>query len=114
MALRQLLLIQLLLQMLKQETANFKKIMEESVSDNKKSDFVSQDFKAQMFENEKKGADNLSKADDMGDFVATVFTYLGKITGEDTVDLYNPKVQRSMQGSQFHIQIIQNPILEAL
>lgn len=76
-------------QMLKQETANFKKIMEESVSDNKKSDFVSQDFKAQMFENEKKGADNLSKADDMGDFVATVFTYLGKITGEDTVDLYN-------------------------
>ena len=36
------------------------------------------------------------------------------VLSEESVDLYNPKVQRSMQGSQFHIQIIQNPILEAI
>ena len=38
----------------------------------------------------------------------------GVVLSEESVDLYNPKVQRSMQGSQFHIQIIQNPILEAI
>ena len=38
----------------------------------------------------------------------------GVVLSKESVDLYNPKVQRSMQGSQFHIQIIQTPIMDAI
>ena len=50
--------------------------------------------------------DNLTDPGNVGTIIRTA--------DEESVDLYNPKVQRSMQGSQFHIQIIQNPILEAI
>lgn len=60
--------------------------------------------------------DNLTDPGNVGTIIRTADAagFDGVILSEESVDLYNPKVQRSMQGSQFHIQIIQNPILEAI
>lgn len=40
--------------------------------------------------------------------------FKGVILGEGTVDAYNPKTLRSAQGSHFHIQLIEEPIEEAI
>lgn len=36
------------------------------------------------------------------------------IIGEGTVDVYNPKVLRSAQGSHFHLPIVKRPLLESI
>ncbi len=38
----------------------------------------------------------------------------GVVLGDGSVDLYNPKVVRSMQGSQFHINLLSGNLLEWL
>ncbi|WP_297817511.1 RNA methyltransferase [uncultured Lactobacillus sp.] len=60
--------------------------------------------------------DNLTDPGNVGTIIRTADAagFDGVILSKESVDLYNPKVQRSMQGSQFHIQIIQMPILTAL
>lgn len=40
--------------------------------------------------------------------------YSGVIVGNDTVDIYNAKTVRSMQGSQFHIPILKMPLETAI
>ena len=60
--------------------------------------------------------DNLTDPGNVGTIIRTADAagFDGVVLSKESVDLYNPKVQRSMQGSQFHIQIIQNPILLTL
>lgn len=60
--------------------------------------------------------DNLTDPGNVGTIIRTADAagFDGVVLSEESVDLYNPKVQRSMQGSQFHIQIIQNPVLESI
>lgn len=60
--------------------------------------------------------DNLTDPGNVGTIIRTADAagFDGVVLSQESVDLYNPKVQRSMQGSQFHIQIIQNPILESI
>lgn len=60
--------------------------------------------------------DNLTDPGNVGTIIRTADAagFDGVVLSEESVDLYNPKVQRSMQGSQFHIQIVQNPILAAI
>ncbi|MHC5249112.1 TrmH family RNA methyltransferase [Enterococcus sp. LJL90] len=40
--------------------------------------------------------------------------FSGVILGEGTADIYSTKVLRSMQGSNFHLPIVEKPILEAI
>ena len=60
--------------------------------------------------------DNLTDPGNVGTIIRTADAagFDGVVLSKESVDLYNPKVQRSMQGSQFHVQVIQMPILEAL
>lgn len=60
--------------------------------------------------------DNLVDPGNVGTIIRTADAagFDGVVLSQESVDLYNPKVQRSMQGSQFHIQIIQMPIIETL
>lgn len=60
--------------------------------------------------------DNLTDPGNVGTIIRTADAagFDGVVLSKEAVDLYNPKVQRSMQGSQFHIQIIQTSIMAAL
>ncbi|QNQ83956.1 RNA methyltransferase [Lactobacillus sp. PV037] len=60
--------------------------------------------------------DNLTDPGNVGTIIRTADAagFDGVVLSQESVDLYNPKVQRSMQGSQFHIQIIQMPIMDAI
>lgn len=60
--------------------------------------------------------DNLTDPGNVGTIIRTADAagFDGVVLSQESVDFYNPKVQRSMQGSQFHIQIIQMPIMTAL
>ena len=60
--------------------------------------------------------DNLTDPGNVGTIIRTADAagYDGVVLSKESVDLYNPKVQRSMQGSQFHIQLIQMPVMDAL
>lgn len=60
--------------------------------------------------------DNLTDPGNVGTIIRTADAagFDGVVLSQEAVDLYNPKVQRSMQGSQFHIQIIQTSIMAAL
>lgn len=60
--------------------------------------------------------DNLTDPGNVGTIIRTADAagFDGVVLSQESVDLYNPKVQRSMQGSQFHIQIIQTSIMAAL
>lgn len=40
--------------------------------------------------------------------------FKGVFVGKGSADIYNPKLVRSMQGSQFHIDVIEGDILEAI
>ena len=52
--------------------------------------------------------DNLADPGNVGTIIRTADAagFDGVILSKESVDLYNPKVQRSMQGSQFHIDIL--------
>lgn len=59
----------------------------------------------------------LDKVQDPGNIGTMVRTadaagFSGVVFGEGTVDLYQPKVVRSMQGSQFHLNLIQSNLME--
>lgn len=60
--------------------------------------------------------DNLTDPGNVGTIIRTADAagFDGVVLSQESVDLYNPKVQRSMQGSQFHIQLIQTPVLNAI
>ena len=60
--------------------------------------------------------DNLTDPGNVGTIIRTADAagYDGVVLSKESVDLYNPKVQRSMQGSQFHVQLIQMPVMDAL
>lgn len=57
--------------------------------------------------------DNLSDPGNVGTIIRTADAagFTGVIFSKKSVDLYNPKVQRAMQGSQFHITILQEDSL---
>ncbi|MBP2056855.1 TrmH family RNA methyltransferase [Lactobacillus colini] len=60
--------------------------------------------------------DNVTDPGNVGTIIRTADAagFDGVVLSQASVDLYNPKVQRSMQGSQFHIQIIQTPVMSAI
>lgn len=60
--------------------------------------------------------DNLADPGNVGTIIRTADAagFDGVILSPETVDLYNPKVQRSMQGSQFHINLIKEDLFEAV
>lgn len=60
--------------------------------------------------------DNLTDPGNVGTIIRTAdaASFDGVILSNQSVDLYNSKVQRSMQGSQFHLQIVQTDIEQVL
>ncbi|MCH3904607.1 MAG: RNA methyltransferase [Lactobacillus sp.] len=60
--------------------------------------------------------DNLTDPGNVGTIIRTADAagFTGVIFSPTSVDLYNPKVQRSMQGSQFHLEIITADLPAAL
>lgn len=60
--------------------------------------------------------DNVTDPGNVGTIIRTAdaLGFNGVVFSEENVDLYNPKVQRSMQGSQFHIPLIQASIMEVI
>ncbi|WP_412988234.1 TrmH family RNA methyltransferase [Pediococcus siamensis] len=52
--------------------------------------------------------DNIQDPGNIGTMVRTADAagFAGVVFGKGTADIFNPKVQRAMQGSQFHIQLI--------
>lgn len=60
--------------------------------------------------------DDLADPGNVGTIIRTADAagFDGVILSPQTVDLYNPKVQRSMQGSQFHISLIKQDLADAI
>lgn len=60
--------------------------------------------------------DNIQDPGNIGTMVRTADAagFEGVIFGDGTVDQYNPKVVRSMQGSQFHLKIIKNDLHDSI
>lgn len=60
--------------------------------------------------------DELADPGNVGTIIRTADAagFTGVLLSEKTVDLYNPKTQRAMQGSQFHIKIVAGRIRDAL
>ncbi|MDH6365130.1 TrmH family RNA methyltransferase [Enterococcus sp. PF1-24] len=60
--------------------------------------------------------DNVQDPGNVGTMIRTadIFGFTGVVLGEGTADIYNPKVLRSMQGSQFHLPIIQKDLQTAI
>lgn len=60
--------------------------------------------------------DDLADPGNVGTIIRTADAagFDGVILSNKTVDLYNPKVQRSMQGSQFHLNLIKADLAEAI
>lgn len=60
--------------------------------------------------------DDLADPGNVGTIIRTADAagFDGVILSNKTVDLYNPKVQRSMQGSQFHLNLIKADLPEAI
>lgn len=60
--------------------------------------------------------DNISDPGNAGTIIRTADAagFNGAILSPSSVDLYNPKTQRAMQGSQFHINIITTNLVEAI
>ncbi|GHV97442.1 rRNA methyltransferase [Lactobacillus nasalidis] len=60
--------------------------------------------------------DDLADPGNVGTIIRTADAagFDGVILSNRTVDLYNPKVQRSMQGSQFHLSLIKADLPEAI
>lgn len=60
--------------------------------------------------------DDLADPGNVGTIIRTADAagFTGVVLSQNSVDLYNPKVQRSMQGSQFHMPILRQDIIGAL
>ncbi|GEP19342.1 TrmH family RNA methyltransferase [Pediococcus argentinicus] len=60
------------------------------------------------------GLDNVQDPGNIGTMIRTADAagYAGVVLGAGTADIYNPKILRSMQGSQFHIQIVRTNLLD--
>lgn len=60
--------------------------------------------------------DNLNDPGNVGTIIRTADAagFDGVVLSKDSVDLYNPKTQRAMQGSQFHINLIITDLVEAI
>lgn len=60
--------------------------------------------------------DNLADPGNIGTIIRTADAagFTGVILSPESADLYNPKTQRAMQGSQFHLLIIISPLAEAI
>ena len=60
--------------------------------------------------------DNLSDPGNVGTIILTADAagFDGVILSSESVDLYNPKVQRAMQGSQFHLGVIKTELSSAI
>lgn len=60
--------------------------------------------------------DQLADPGNVGTIIRTADAagFDGVLLSQNTVDLYNPKTQRAMQGSQFHIEIVESNLKEAL
>lgn len=60
--------------------------------------------------------DNLSDPGNVGTIIRTADAagFDGVILSPESVDLYNPKTQRAMQGSQFHLILIVKPLSEVI
>lgn len=60
--------------------------------------------------------DNLADPGNIGTIIRTADAagFTGVILSPESADLYNPKTQRAMQGSQFHLLIIISPLVEAI
>lgn len=60
--------------------------------------------------------DHLADPGNVGTIIRTADAagFDGVILSDESVDLYNPKVQRSMQGSQFHLKIIKENLPDAI
>lgn len=60
--------------------------------------------------------DNLSDPGNVGTIIRTADAagFNGVVLSPESVDLYNPKVQRSMQGSQFHIDLLVRDLPETI
>lgn len=60
--------------------------------------------------------DNLSDPGNVGTIIRTADAagFDGVILSPESVDLYNPKTQRAMQGSQFHLNLIVKPLSEVI
>lgn len=56
--------------------------------------------------------DNVQDPGNVGTMVRTADAagFSGIVLGEGTADIYNPKIVRSMQGSQFHLKMITSPL----
>ncbi|MDO4912410.1 MAG: RNA methyltransferase [Lactobacillus sp.] len=60
--------------------------------------------------------DHLQDPGNLGTIIRTADAcgFTGVILSPDCVDLFNPKVQRAMQGSQFHIELIVNDLASSV
>lgn len=60
--------------------------------------------------------DNLADPGNVGTIIRTADAagFDGVILSPESVDLYNPKTQRAMQGSQFHIDLIVHDLVDAI
>jgi TrmH family RNA methyltransferase len=60
--------------------------------------------------------DELADPGNVGTIIRTADAagFDGVVLSKNTVDLYNPKTQRAMQGSQFHIKIVESDLQPAL
>lgn len=60
--------------------------------------------------------DNLADPGNVGTIIRTADAagFDGVILSPESVDLYNPKTQRSMQGSQFHIELIKQDLSKVI
>lgn len=56
--------------------------------------------------------DNVQDPGNIGTMVRTADAagFAGIVLGEGTADIYNPKIVRSMQGSQFHLKMVTSPL----
>ncbi|WP_435371274.1 TrmH family RNA methyltransferase, partial [Lactobacillus intestinalis] len=60
--------------------------------------------------------DNLADPGNVGTIIRTADAagFDGVVLSPESVDLYNPKTQRAMQGSQFHIELIKQDLTSVI
>ncbi|MCT3601987.1 RNA methyltransferase [Lactobacillus acidophilus] len=60
--------------------------------------------------------DNLADPGNVGTIIRTADAagFDGVVLSSESADLYNPKTQRAMQGSQFHIELIKRDLADAI
>lgn len=60
--------------------------------------------------------DNLADPGNVGTIIRTADAagFTGVIMSPESVDLYNPKTQRAMQGSQFHLELLKRDLIKSI